>query len=154
MAEVVAEQADHLAAVAALQVGGGYPANEEVGEGARLQAFEPAAQLLLQADADQVDSKLVIENPLQRLRVGHRFGEQVVHLQHFDATFAHLGDEVEVVALGLADPDDVVEEQLVGVVRSEPQVCQAGRADHHLAQLAGFGVHAEFFCGVGHGGSP
>ena len=31
---------------------------------------------------------------------------------HFDAAVAHLGDEVEVVALGVVDPEHVVEQEL------------------------------------------
>ena len=69
--------------------------------------------------------------------------EQVVHLDDVDAAVAHLLDELEVVALGVLDPQHVVEEQRVAVRGREPLVGAARRAHHHLAELADLGVDAE-----------
>jgi hypothetical protein len=83
---------------------------------------------------------LVIEDPLLGLGDRHRFGEHVVHLDHFDAAVAHLLHEIEVIALGGLDPDHVVEQQPVVVRRRQALVRASRRADHHEAQLADFRV--------------
>ena len=75
--------------------------------------------------------------------IGHHVGEQVLQLEDLDAAVDHLGDEVEVVAAGLLQPDDVVEQQLVAVLRGEPLVGEPRRADQDSAQLAGLRPHAQ-----------
>lgn len=60
-----------------------------------------------------------------------------------DTALRQLADEVGVVALGILHPHDVVEEQVVGVGRGEPAMCQTRRADQYLAQPADFGMDAE-----------
>ena len=52
-------------------------------------------------------------------------------------------DEGGVLDLGLANPDDVVEEQLLGVRRGEPTVLETGPVDDHLAQVPDLGVDRE-----------
>ena len=91
---------------------------------------------------------LVVQDPLLAFRDRDSLGQQVVHLHHVDAAVAHLGDEVEVVALGVLDPQHVVEQQLVAVGRREALVRSTWGADHDLAQLADFRVDTEldFFC--------
>ena len=118
-------------------------ADQRLGQLAVVQALEVAAQLVDEAQAHLVGHDLVVEDPLLALGHGHRLGQQVVHLHHLDAAVAHLGDEVEVVALGVLDPQHVVEQQLVAVARRQAAVRHARRADHHLAQLADFRMHAE-----------
>jgi len=117
-------------------------------EDAVVEAFEVTAQLVDEAEADLVGHDLVVENPLLAFRDRDGLGQQVVHLHHVDAAVAHLGDEVEVVALGVLDPEHVVEQQLVAVGRRETLVRTSGRADHHLAQLADFRMDTEldFVC--------
>ncbi len=66
-----------------------------------------------------------------------------MHLDHLDAAVAHLGDEVEMVALGVVDPQHVVEQEVVAIARREALVRASRRADHHLAKLADFRVNAE-----------
>jgi hypothetical protein len=46
------------------------------------------------------------------------------------------------VALGVVDPEHVVEQQVVAVGRREPLMGAAGRANHDLAKLADFGMNA------------
>ncbi|MNZ27311.1 hypothetical protein D3C78_445270 [compost metagenome] len=144
MAQVVAVHLDGADAFAFRQVGAGDAAYEELGDLARLQAFDPGADFIDQADADLVVGELAVEDPLQCFLVLHDVGEQVVHFQDIDAALAHLGDEVEVVALGLVDPDHVVEQQLVAVVGGQAHMCEPRRADHYLMQFAGFRMNAEF----------
>jgi len=79
-----------------------------------------------------------------------RLGEKVVHFQHLDAPVTHLGDEVEMVALGVLDPQHVVEQQVVAIARRQPLVGASGRADHHLAELPYLGMHAEFRVSLRH----
>ena len=65
-----------------------------------------------------------------------------MQLDHLDAALAHLGHEVEVVALGVLDPQHIVEEELVAVGRRQAPVCKAGRAHQNLAQPSHLGMHA------------
>jgi hypothetical protein len=46
-----------------------------------------------------------------------------VHLDDLDAAVAHLHHEVEVVALGVLDPQHVVEQQLVAVADGVRRAC-------------------------------
>ncbi len=138
---------DHLQCLAADRLGElerREAADQGFCEGAVVEAFEVAAQLVDEAETDLVGHDLVVEDPLLALRHRNGLGEQVVHLHHVDATVAHLGDEVEVVALGVLDPEHVVEQQLVAVGRREALVCPTGGADQDLAQLADFRMNAEF----------
>ncbi len=134
---------ERLAAVRFGEVVRRQAADQRLGELAVVQALEVAAQLVDEAQAHLVGHDLVVEDPLLALGHRHRLGQQVVHFHHLDAAVAHLGDEVEVVALGVLDPQHVVEQQLVAVGRRQARVRHPGRADHHLAQLADFRVHAE-----------
>jgi hypothetical protein len=47
------------------------------------------------------------------------------------------------VALGGLDPQDIIEKEAVAIRRSKPLMGEAGAADHHLAQLPAFRMHAE-----------
>ncbi|MCY1415122.1 hypothetical protein D9M71_305910 [compost metagenome] len=154
VAQVVVVHLDHLGAFALRQVLASHATDQELGQVARLKAFEPAAHFVGQAHADGVGGDLAVEDPLQGLFVLHDVGQQVVHLQHIHAALAHLGDEVEMVALGLVDPDHVVEQQLVTVARCQALVRQARRANHHFAQFAGFGVDTVLLFFSGHGFIP
>ena len=109
-----------------------------------LKTVQDAVDFIDQAQANRVGGDLAFKDPVQGLGVGNDVGQQVVHFQYFDAAFTHLGDEVEVVAFGLVDPDNVVEQQFVAVARGQALVRQAWRANHHFAQFAGFGVDAKF----------
>ena len=124
------------------QIGSGHATDQELGDLARFQPLDEGAYLALQAETDAVGGDLAVEDPLQGLGILHRLLEQVMHLDHFDAAFAHLGHEVEVVALGLGDPDHVIEQQFVAVVGGQAQMGQTRRTDHHLVQFAGFGMNA------------
>ena len=113
-----------------------------VSASARVQALEIGAGVLDQAEADLVGGDLAVEQPGPGGRVLQRLGEQVVHLDHLDAALAHLGHEVEMVALGVLHPQHVVEQQVVAVGRGQPLVRPARRADQDLAQRADLGMHA------------
>lgn len=154
MAQVVAVHLDHAGAFAFRQVLAGHAADQELGQLARLQAFEPAAHFVGQADADGVGGDLAIQDPLQGFGVLHRIGQQVVHFQDFDPTLAHFGDEVEMVALGLVDPDHIIEQQFIAVVRGQPLMGQAWGANHDFAQFAGFGMDAVLNFFRGHYSDP
>ena len=112
-----------LAADRLREVVGRQAADQRFGELAVVQALEVAAQLVDEAEAHLVRHDLVVEDPLLAFGNGHGLGQQVVHLDHFDAAVAHLGDEVEVVALGVLDPQHVVEQQLVAVADGVRRWC-------------------------------
>ena len=48
-------------------------------------------------------------------RESHGLGQQVVHLRRHRTAVAQLVDEVEMIALGVIDPQDVVEKQVVAI---------------------------------------
>jgi hypothetical protein len=73
-----------------------------------------------------------------RFGVIHRLGQQIEHIYDFDAAIEHFGHEVKMIALGVFDPQDVVEQQPVTVGRCQPRMGQARRADHDFTQLADF----------------
>ncbi|MOA22675.1 hypothetical protein D3C78_1432510 [compost metagenome] len=131
--QVVAIHLDDAGTFAVRQVFTGHTTNQVLGQLAWLQAFEPAAYFVAQADTYGVRGDLAVQNPLQGFRVLDGLGQQVVHFQDFDTALTHLGHEVEVVTLGLVDPDNVIEKQLVTVVRGQPLVGQARGANHDFA---------------------
>ena len=93
----------------------------------------------------------MIENPLLAFGNGHGFGQQAVHLDHIDAAVAHLGHEIEVVALGVLHPHHIVEQQVVAIAGRQALMRAARCTDHDLAQLPDFRVDAEFgFAGSCH----
>ncbi len=120
------------------QILAGHTADQKFGQMARLHAFEPTAHFIGQAHPNGVGRNLAVQYPLECFGLLHDIGQQVVHLQHVDTALAHLGDEIEVVTLGLVHPDHIVEQQLVAVARGQALVRKARRAHHDLAQLAGF----------------
>ena len=66
-------------------------------------------------------------DPLLGLGLGQRLREQLLGLEDLDPAIAHHLAERVVLGLGLADPQHVVEEQLLRVRRREPPVFQPGR---------------------------
>ena len=74
---------------------------------------------------------------------GQRLGEQIVDVQHLDAPLAHPRDELVVLPLGPLDPQDVVEQELVVVVRGQPLEAEVRPMDDDLTELADLRVHTE-----------
>ena len=74
---------------------------------------------------------------------GHHLGEQVLQFEDLHTAIDHLGDEVEVVAAGLLQPDDVVEQQLVAVLRRQPLVRKSRCAHHDSPQPARLRPHSQ-----------
>ena len=139
----VLDELQHLAAVGFRELLGRQAADQGLRQIARLEAIEIALDLVDQAQTDLVGHDLVVENPLLGFGDGDGLGQQAVHLDHVDAAIAHLLHEVEVVALGVVDPHDVVEQQGVAIAGRQALMRPARRADHHLAQLADLGVDAK-----------
>ena len=131
----------------------GDAADQVLGQLRGRHLVEPGADVGGEAETDQVTGDLAVEQPGARFRDPHDVGDAVLELQHLDTALLELGDEVEVVALGLLDPDDVVEEQPVGGAGREPLVGQARRRDQHLSELACLGPDAGGGSGV-HERSP
>ena len=70
-------------------------------------------------------------------------GEQVLQFEDLHTAIDHLGNEVEVVAAGLLQPDDVVEQQLVAVLRGQPLMRKSRCAHHDSPQLARLRPHSQ-----------
>ncbi|MNI11831.1 hypothetical protein D3C73_649880 [compost metagenome] len=154
VAEEVAEHLDGLATETGGQIVARDAADQELGDLARLQAAQPRGGFVDQAQAHRVGGDLALQNPVQGFGDGDDVGQQVVHFQHIDVTFAHLGDEVEVVALGLGHPQHIIEQQFIAVVRGQPLMGQAWGANHDFAQFAGFGMDAVLNFFRGHYSDP
>ena len=125
---------------AAADLGGhivvGHAADQELRQPIWRQLGQPRPDLVAESGADQIVGDLAVQNPVTGLGHGHHVGEQILQLEYLHAAVDHLGDEVEVVAAGLLQPDDVVEQQFLAGLRREPLVGKAGCAHHHPPQLA------------------
>ena len=85
----------------------------------------------------------ILRSSSQALASGRpRSRRAVVQLDHVDAAAPQLVDEVGVVALRVLDPQDVVEQEVVGVRGGQPPVRQTRCADQDLAQLPDLRVDA------------
>ena len=133
----------HLAAMGLGEFLGRQAAYQRLGEIARLETVEIALDLVDQAQPDLIGHDLVVDDPLPGLRNRHGLGEQIVHLHDIDAAIAHLLHEVEVIALGVVDPQNVVEQQLIAVRWRQSLVRPPRRANHDLVKLAHLGMDAE-----------
>ena len=121
-------------------------ADHELRELPRIEALEERPRFIDKPKADLVDRDLAVQDPFLRFRNVERLRQQVVHLDNVDAAFAHLVDEVEMIALGVVHPQDVVEQERVAVRRRQPRVRQARRADHDLVQRADLGMDSVCGC--------
>ena len=85
----------------------------------------------------------------ERARLGdvQDIGEQITQFEDIDVTLAHEFDEEIVVTLSLGDVQDIVEEQIVAVGRSETIVCATGPAHHDTSQCADFGIDSVLLFG-------
>ena len=90
-------------------IGPGHPADQKVGETPRLKVGQPGANFIRETMADQVGGDLAVQNPAHRVTIFQCFGQQIVHLEHFDITLTHLGHEVEVITLRLIGPEHIIE---------------------------------------------
>ena len=94
----LADELQHLAAVRLGEFLGRQAADQGLRKLAVRQAFEIAADLVDEAEPDLVGHDLVVEDPFLGFGNRHGLGEQIVHLDDFDAAVAHLLHEVEMVA--------------------------------------------------------
>ena len=75
------------------------------------------------------------EEPVTRSRILERLREQLMEEDDLDPAFTHeVGERVELLPRA-ANPDHVVEEQLVAVRRRQPLVREVGPVHHHRAEL-------------------
>lgn len=132
-----------------MQIGGevvqAEPADEVSGEGCAVELVEELAGRSDQTDADGVRDHESVEQPCTGAGHVDRLGEHFVQLEHLDAAIREFVPEIEVIALGLLDPEHVVEEQVVGVGRCEPLVGESRCGDQHFAQSSDLGVHSVCF---------
>ena len=91
-------------------------------------------EILGHADADRVFRNPQVQEPFSRGHVAHRLFEQLAGVIDLDAPVAHLVDEGQVFLTGLLDPQDVVEQQLMAIARSQTRNRQAepGATDQEI----------------------
>ena len=121
----------------------GHAADQELRQPIPRQLGQPRPDLVAEARADQIVGDLAVQHPVTGLGHGHHVGEQILKLEHLHAAVGHLGDEVEVVAAGLLQPDDVVEQQLLAGLRRQPLVRESGRAHQDSPQPTRLRPHAQ-----------
>lgn len=83
-------------------------ANQQLGQAIRGQCRQPVPDVVSESRSHQVIGEL-IQHPVAGIGFRDHVGEQVLQFQDLDATIDHLGDEVEVIAASLLQPDHVVE---------------------------------------------
>ena len=110
--------------------------NEELRQPIWRQFGQPGPDLVGESRSDQIVGDLAVQHPIPAVGFRHHVGEQILKLEDLDTAVDHLGDEIEVVAAGLLQPDDVVEQKLVAVVRGEPLMGQTGGTDQDSSQPA------------------
>ena len=91
----------------------------------------------------------MVQDPGPALGNIQGFRQQFIDIQHLDAAGAHQAGEHIVVLLGLFDPEHIIKQQRIAVGRGQPSMGKPGATDNHLAQGAGFGMHAQ--CWFSHG---
>ena len=111
----------------------GDAADKTLGQLAGWHLVQPASQLLQPNAAHRIGRDLPVEQPGTRFGIRDCLRQQLVHIDDIDAAVTHLLDEGVVLLLSLLDPDHIIEEQIVAVVRGEPHVCQARPAHHDFA---------------------
>ena len=103
----------------------------------------PRRQLAREDRRDLLRAQLALEQPVARVAVLERLGEQLVEQEHLDAALAHEVDERVELLAGPAHPDHVVEQQLVAVRRRQALVRQVRAVDDDAAQRPDLGGDAE-----------
>ena len=109
----------------------------------------PRGQLVREHLGDLLRPQAAGEQPRARLGVLERRRQQVVEEQHLDAVLAHQVDERVELLPRAANPDHVVEEELVAVRRREPVVGEVGAVHEHRPERPHLGVRAERVRGDG-----
>jgi hypothetical protein len=66
-----------------------------------------------------------------------------MHLDDVDAALTHLVTEIEMIALGVLHPRQLVEQQRVAIGRRQSRVRQPWRAHEHFAKLPDLRMNAE-----------
>ena len=85
----------------------------------------------------------MIQNPSASIGNIQRFGEQGHGVQDLDPFAAHDIGKDGVVLDRLLDPEHIVEQQFLAIVRGQAPMGEAGWRDDNLPQLAGFGMYAK-----------
>ena len=121
----------------------GDAADQEVRQLIRREFGQPRPDLVAQARADEVIGDLAVQHPVTALGYGDHLGEQVLQLEDLDVVVLDLRHEIEVVASRLLQPDHVVEQQLVAVLRGQSLVGEPWCAHQDPPQLSGLGPDSQ-----------
>jgi hypothetical protein len=112
----------------------------DLGRRCRLAPLPPAPG---EVEADVALVEHAVKHPGARLGQLEHLGQELFRVEDLDSPVAHDADEGVVLLLRAFDPDDVVEEQLLGVRRRQPRVLTARPVDEYLVQLPDLGIDAE-----------
>ena len=104
---------------------------------------QPLPQRLGEHDGDVLGPDAASKQPFATVGVLHRLCQQLVEEQNLDVPFAHEVDEGVVLLPRAADPDHVVEKELVAVRRRQPLVGEVWTMHHHHPELSDLGVGAQ-----------
>ena len=119
------------------------PPISRVASSAGVDALQPLAHLDRQA-GPEVDR---VERARQHLGahrvVAQHVGQQALEVEHLDAAIGERVRERVVLLAGAADPEDVVEQQRVLVVRREPLELEVGAVQDHAPQHPDLGAHVQ-----------
>jgi hypothetical protein len=110
---------------------------------------QPLGERLREHDRDLFRPDAAREKPLASFAVFERLREHGMEEQHLHPARAHQVDERVELLAGPADPDDVVEQKLLGVARRQPLVREVGPVHHHRVQLPHLRVGPEDSRGFG-----
>src|SRR4029077_13430595 len=94
-----------------------------------------------QAEANFIGYNHMIEDPFLCCRAVQRFAKQIMLFDNLHTALTHLSDEVEMVALGVLHPQDVVKQELIAIGRCQSSMGQTWRANQDLAEGSNFGVY-------------
>ncbi|MNT38188.1 hypothetical protein D3C72_1743710 [compost metagenome] len=139
----IAYQSELLSPDTVRKLKGRQSADQRFGEFPISQSFEIGPDLIEKTQPDLVGHDLLIENPGPGFWYGHGLRQEIVHLQDLDSAIPHFRHEVEMIALGVFHPQDIVKEKRVTIAWCQPLVRSPGGADHDLAQLPNFGMNAK-----------
>ena len=91
---------------------------------------------------------VLVDDPVQDVLPGlgnlQGLGQQVAEVEHFDIAVGQNSRELVVLLLGPFKPQDVVEQEVVLVLRSEPEHLVTRPVQDDLVKLPDFGIYGEF----------
>ena len=120
------------------------PGDEHLGQLGPGQLLSQGAQRLGGAGAVGV----LVDDSVQDVLPGfghlEGLGQQVAEVEHLDVAVGQNACELVVLLLGPLEPQHVIEQEVVLVLRSESEHLVAGSVQDDLAKLPDFGIYGKF----------